>query len=167
MVRDLVTKGENMKLFQAKCPRCGEKHMEQATKCEYCGLIFSRLDKATNGAAKRAMKNGKADKVVYVKKTPKDVSKVKLWLLTIFLGLFGAEFFYVGRKIRGIVMFCCGLISMIFFGLSSNGIIVEQIESLYIGITGIIALMWVYDIFSLLIGTFKIPVYIDGESGVK
>ena len=156
-----------MKLFQAKCPRCGEKHMEQATKCEYCGLIFSRLEQATNGAAKRAMKNGKANKVVYVKKAPKDVSKIKLYLYTIFLGLFGAEYFYIGRKIRGTVMLCCGIISMIFFALSMNGIVVEQVESVYLGITGIITIAWLFDICNLCFGGLKIPVYIDSESDLK
>ena len=36
-----------------KCPRCGNKCLLSQEKCDDCGLIFSRLQYASNKAAKR------------------------------------------------------------------------------------------------------------------
>ena len=39
-----------------RCPRCDKKAPIFQDRCEGCGLVFSRLSKATNAAAKKALK---------------------------------------------------------------------------------------------------------------
>ena len=39
-----------------RCPRCDKKTPIYQDRCEGCGLIFSRLARASNTAAKKALK---------------------------------------------------------------------------------------------------------------
>ena len=78
-----------------KCPRCDTKASIFQDKCDYCGLIFSRLSKATNFAAKKALKNKESNKVIMDKVLPVDVNKWNLFIYGLFFGWFG--FFYVLR----------------------------------------------------------------------
>ena len=73
------------------CPRCGIKVPEGIDTCPDCGLVFARLDVATNKEAKAKKKRGDREFIINSPKLPSDVSFVKLLLLCIFLGPVGAH----------------------------------------------------------------------------
>lgn len=152
-----------MKKLQKKCPRCEEKHLEQAVACSYCGLVFSRMELATNAAAKKIIKLGKKDKVVYVKKVPKDLKKWKLVLLTIFTGLFGGHYFYVGRYAKAVTFSILGCFFLTGAILSINSLSKGGAVYFFGIITGFLSIGWLMDIIDVIFNRFKIPVYIDTE----
>ena len=155
-----------MQRFKPKfktCLRCGLKNLENATECDDCGLIFARLEMATNQDAKRKKLRGDRDFIIKVKKLPSDVSFLKLLLYSIFLGVFGGHCYYVGRYLRGIMLttnFVVMLILLIFnnfFLTVWNGTFYDIIMPF----CGIILLCWIWDIFAILMKRFKVPVAID------
>ena len=152
-----------MRTLTKKCPRCQQKNLEQAIKCSSCGLIFERLERATNVAAKKVIKQGYKEKVVYVTNTPKDLKRATLIILTIALGIFGAHCFYVGRNTKGIIMLCLGTLSLIMGMLSIMNMITTGLAYLLSFIVGVNALIWLLDCLDVCIFRFKIPVYIDTE----
>ncbi len=143
-----------------KCPRCGEKNAKIATRCTYCGLIFERLKWATNSAAKKMLSLKKKDKVVYVTDMPSDLKRYKLLLFCIFLGLFGAHCFYVGRYKKGITMLVFGLVFIVGAILAINGVMPVSISTFVYIIIGAHGLMWLFDIFNICVKKFKVPVSI-------
>lgn len=147
-------------ILKQKCPRCGTKHMEQELQCNQCGLIFERLNYATNQDAKKAIKEGKVNQVVYVKNTPSDVKRYKLVLFAIFLGFFGAHCFYVGRYKKACVMLVMGLISIVAGILAITKTTPIEIQTLLVLITASQTFMWLFDVVDVCIFRFKIPVYI-------
>ena len=143
-----------------KCPRCKNKVQDYQKKCDECGLIFSRLDKAQNKFARKELLGGHKENVVYVKKLPSDVSRWKLILLCGFLGVFGAHCFYVGRYPRGFYMLIVGLISIVMSVLPFTEIY-EKFISFFFILPGLLAYMWIFDIVRIGFGTFKIPVALE------
>lgn len=155
-----------MQRFKPKfitCPRCGLKNLENATACDDCGLVFARLEMATNGDAKRKKLRGDRDFIIKVKKLPSDVSFLKLLLYAILLGVFGGHCYYVGRYLRGIMLttnFVVMLILLIFnsfFLTVWNGAFYDIIMPF----CGVILLCWIWDIFAIITRRFKVPVAID------
>ena len=63
-----------------ECPRCSQKSLIGMESCPGCGLIFSRMEIATNKDAKRKMHRGDRDFIVYTSKLPGDVKFIKLLL---------------------------------------------------------------------------------------
>ena len=87
-----------------KCPYCKAKIRSMQTTCGQCGLSKMQILGASNKKAKQMMRDGEHGKIVMLKKRPDDVrmSVLSAWLL---LGFFGAHCLYVGRYIRGWIMF--------------------------------------------------------------
>lgn len=140
------------------CPRCDKKMLVTATKCDECGLIFSRLDYATNKAAKEKLKRGDRDYILQVTTIPKDVSYLKLLLYTLFLGLMGGHYYYVGKYVKGALMtlmFTYAIFCVIF-----NAQIVEYLTILYIPL-GVGVLAWMVSCMYVICKKFKIPVSIE------
>lgn len=156
-----------MKKIIKKCPRCGEKNLEQAIKCADCGLVFERLSWATNKAAKNIMKEGKKNKVIYVTKTPSDIKKWKLILLVIFTGLYGGHYFYVGRYAKATVFLTLGALFLVGFILSSLSLLKGGLLYFFGPITGCLGIAWFVDILNVCISKFKIPVYIDTNKEIS
>ena len=148
-----------------KCPRCGEKNLRNAVKCSYCGLIFERLKWATNSAGKKMLIKGKKNNVVYTTVMPNDLKRYKVLLMCIFLGLWGAHCFYVGRYKKAITMLCLGIVFIISGILSINGLIPVSIGTLIYLIVGALGIMWIFDIVNICIGRFKVPVSIEVVEG--
>ncbi len=141
-----------------RCPRCDKKMLVTATKCDECGLIFSRLDYATNKAAKEKLKRGDRDYILQVTTIPKDVSYLKLLLYTLFLGLMGGHYYYVGKYVKGALMtlmFTYAIFCVIF-----NAQIVEYLTILYIPL-GVGVLAWMVSCMYVICKKFKIPVSIE------
>ena len=67
-----------------KCPRCGNHCLPNQAKCEECGLIFARMEFASNKAAKKKLLKFDNDFVIYTNQYPADVSYWKIFFLTIF-----------------------------------------------------------------------------------
>lgn len=151
--------------FQKKitCPRCGIKIVQGVTKCPDCGLIFSRLEIATNKDAKKLIQRHEKDFVLKSSKLPSDVSFIKLLLLCILLGPLGAHCFYVGRYIRGGVLLAdmALLFLLVLFNSQllavDNGALLGSLTT----IAGIIMLIWPWDLIMIIMKKFKVPIAID------
>lgn len=140
-------------------------YLDGRESCSECGLVFSRLEVATNKDAKKKMLRGDRDFIIKVSKLPSDVSFLKLLLLSIFLGEMGVHCFYVGRYYRG------GLLLGNFIFMMMLVIFNRQISEVNDGallgvlstICGFILLAWLWDIFMIITKKFKVPVAIDIE----
>ena len=145
-----------------QCPRCAYKCDNETLICPSCRLNFSKLELATNKAAKKMIFSGQKNKVVYIKGLPKDVKFSKLLLISIFLGLFGGHCFMVGRISRGIFMLIGGIFALVGSVLGSFKIL-APFEYTLIILVGIVGFVWLVDIFNICFYKFKVPVYIDLE----
>lgn len=137
--------------------------LEGTPSCEDCGLVFERLEMATNKDAKRKIKRGDRDFIIKTTKLPKDVKWWKLLLMAIFTGLAGGHNYYVGRYLRGAIY-------SIIFGITVLCVVfnsyimaywegyMELIGGLLIGPFGI---AWLCDILFIIIRKFKVPIAID------
>lgn len=135
---------------------------ESVEVCPDCGLVFSRLDIATNKDAKRKKKRGDRSFILKTTKIPSDVSYVKLLLLTIFTGLFGGHCFYVGRYLRGSVLLANFLVVLCVAIFNAQLIAYSEVlVSTICTICGFVMLLWFWDIFMVALKKFKIPVAID------
>ncbi|MBE7073868.1 MAG: NINE protein [Clostridiales bacterium] len=157
-----------MKLRREKkfkeCPRCGLRCPINADSCTECGLVFSRLDFATNADAKAKIKRKEKEYILYVSQLPSDVSFIKLLLLCIFGGLFGAHSFYVGRVWRGIIPLTVTLILTGFTIFNAEMIAIDGTGTLLGAIStalGFVMFMWPLDIVLIFTKKFKVPVAID------
>lgn len=153
-----------MNIFENKrCPRCNTKMPKEIMVCPSCRLNFVKFENATNAEAKIALKMGEKDRVVYRKGCPKDVSRTKLTLLTVFLGFLGAHNYYVGKTHRGVfftIFFIIGVINAIItnvLNLNPSGELWEVFTFLVL-IWGIVLFMWIIDIAKVAFNKFKIPV---------
>ncbi len=143
-----------------KCPRCGNKCLPAQEKCEECGLIFSRLQYASNKAAKRKLRKFDRDFIIYTNQYPKDVNWFYLILCTLFLGIFGGHYYYVGKYVKG------GLMSVSFvylvFCTIFNAEMVQYLETYYLYLPiGIMALSWIVSLVYVCSKKFKVPVIVE------
>ena len=158
---------ERRKLANFKvCPRCGLKTVASAESCNECGLVFSRLDIATNKDAKRKIKRHDRDFIIKTSKLPSDVSRIKLLLLTIFTGLFGGHCFYVGRYWRGGLLLGNFVALIMYVVFNADLIVIDggKLLAALTTISGLIMLVWLFDIIWVVLKKFKVPVAIDLES---
>ena len=142
------------------------KSLNGVEKCTECGLVFSRLEIATNKEAKRKILHNDRDFIIKTSKLPSDVSFLKLLLLCIFTGALGGHLFYVGRYVKGGILalnFIVIVLSVIFNSALikiDNGLFIAALAS----ICGLILLIWPYDLFMIIWKKFKVPVAIDLNS---
>lgn len=156
--------------FQKKitCPRCGLKVVEGCESCPDCGLVFSRLEVATNKDAKRKIRRGDRDFIIKTSKLPSDIKFIKLLLYCIFLGPVGGHCYYTGRYLRG------SALSFAFFALVMfvifNAPLVEVDGGALIGalstICGLVECMWIWDLIMIIMKKYKVPVAIDLEGNL-
>lgn len=146
-----------------KCPRCGKKALSEMGVCPQCKLNFQKFSSATNIEGKVALKQGEKDRVIYRLGVPGDVSKLKLLLLTTFLGFTGAHHYYVGRKNMGFfysIFFFVGVIYTILttafnFDFTSE---IGQFFYLLVLVWGLVIMLWIVDIAKVCFNRYKIPV---------
>lgn len=151
------------------CPRCGLRTYEGIDECPDCGLVFSRLNVATNKEAKAKKLRGDRDFILKTNKLPNDVSFIKLLLLCIFLGPFGAHAFYVGRYLRGSILlgdFCCFILIAIF-NQSLSKIDGGNFLTVITILCGAVMLTWFWDILMIITKRFKVPIAIDVEGEIE
>ncbi len=141
-----------------KCPRCDEKMLENQKICPDCGLVFAKLEQATNAEAKRQFFQ-KDKSIVMVKETPKDVNKRNLLLFSGFLGIFGAHNFYIGRYYKAIFMCLFGLLALVYVALPYSDVMLVIMSSPFVVIpTGLVGIFWVADFIAIVFEKYKIPV---------
>ena len=143
-----------------KCPRCGNKCLNAQDRCDECGLLFSRLQYASNKAAKKKIRHFDKDFVIYTNQYPADVSWLKLLLLTFFTGLFGGHYYYVGKYLKGSLM-SAGFVYLVFCTIF-NAELVDALETTgaYFPI-GILALAWIVSLVYVASKKFKVPVIVE------
>lgn len=148
-----------------RCPICGAK-LYQKIICPYCNVTADDVRAASNKKVKEYRKSGRKDLIHFTNVLPQDVSRVKLWLFTIFLGWCGVNHFIVGRYIRGtfsasavgcsITMF---ILNFIFHPITTFGIVLlKVIYELSFYSMAINIILWASDIIGLLTKSFKVPV---------
>ena len=141
------------------CPRCGNKCLINQEKCEECHLIFSRMQYASNKAAKKKIRKFDKDFVIYTNQYPSDISRIKLVLYTIFLGLFGVHYYYVGKYIKGALM-STSFIYLVFCTVFNEQVLLYFSEYAFVPI-GIAAFAWIVSLVLVLTKKFKVPVIVE------
>lgn len=145
-----------------KCPRCGEKAFKHEKVCDNCKLVFSRLEYATNKAAKRAIKQGRGKTDVIKSLTlPHDVSKWKLLLICAFGGVVGAHNIYVGRYIKGFfsLFFITLLVGMIL--LVESAVLAKWFSNFLFLPGAYVGFFWLWDLLYIGLGKYRIPIAIE------
>ncbi len=146
-----------------KCPRCNFRTAKSGIICPNCSLNYTKFDMATNLEAKDAISKGEKARVLMRKGCPTDVNRLKLTLLTIFLGFLGAHLYYVGRWKKAIfytVFFMIGVAYSIIttsLTISSVNLFWELFYILYL-VWGAVIILWIIDIVKVCFNKFKIPV---------
>lgn len=152
-----------------RCPICGAK-MVNKQLCPYCKITDEQVLGASNKKVKKVRKEGNYDLIHFTTIIPKDVSRLKLILFTIFLGLFGVNHLYVNRIKRGlfsiitdILFVILVVINMFLLPTSTFFYIIFQVIGYSMAINVVI---WVFDIFNVCVKAFKVPVVL-AEKGEK
>ncbi len=155
-----------MKKKSKVCPRCEYKVPADVTVCPKCQLNYQKFDMATNAWGKYALNNDMKEQVVFRLGCPSDVNKIKLLLLTIFLGFFGAHYYYVGRIKMGVffsIFASIGIINGVFsfFVKEVPTGDIYQIFTVLVLVWGVVIMLWLVDIFKVCFNKFKIPVSLE------
>lgn len=147
-----------------RCPICGAKLMAKQI-CPFCKVTDEQILSASNRKVKEYRKTGNTDLIHYSNVIPKDLSKLKIWLYTIFFGFMGVNHYYILRPIRAtyslisfigsVLVFILGFVTISTKFLSTLFSIFYYILFLMMAIN---VVMWLGDILALLLHSFKVPV---------
>ena len=159
---------EREKAFRV-CPRCGLKSLRLQDSCPDCGLVFARLELATNKDAKKLIHKRETDYIIKTSKLPKDVSYLKLLLLTIFTGVMGGHCFRVGRYWRGGLLLINFIAIVLYVVFNAKLIALDggKLIAALTTISGLVMLLWAYDVIMVATKKFKVPVAIDLDSHIE
>ena len=146
-----------------RCPKCDTKIKTDMSACPKCGTKTCDIANASYTKELQVLKNGtliQKEKVFYTNKTPKEICRKKLVLLTVFFGIVGAHEFYVGKTkwaISKVVSFCLGNILTVLYGMG-------YAKNLY-SIAGILLaytfFTWAIDIFRVVLKKYPFPVMLE------
>ena len=150
-----------------RCPRCDKRTPIYQDRCDSCGLVFSRLSKASNTAAKKAIKAKEYNKVICNKDLPYDISKWKLFFIALFFGWAGAHYAKIGKYKTFVFM----IVSVIFVYIASFLMPLNLFEHKYLFLLmwalilpgSISVMLWLVSVFQILFNRFKVPISIDEE----
>lgn len=152
------------------CPKCYAKIAKGKNRCDSCGFNLNELKDASNKQAKMALKTVYRDDVVYTSQLPADVSKKRLLLFVIFLGIFGVHQFYVGKILSGLYNAIVSVLTIVFGAILLAGNIVASNNIFYIifqfmlVFQGINIILWIKSIIDVATNRFKVPVYKESFS---
>ena len=154
------------------CPKCYGKMKKDQVRCQSCGFNINTMRGASNKEAKKALKSIYKDDVLYTTEIPEDVSKKKLLLLTIFLGIFGANHFYVGKLWQGLYMCISSSVALIFAIILTifepgSASVLDMIFQFLLVFQGVNLVIWIFSIANVALERYKIPVYKDEFSHKK
>lgn len=143
-----------------RCPRCNFKTFNSAKVCGNCGLNYEKFSLATNEEGKNALKKGERERIIWTGKLPSDLSKKKLFWISLLFGWTGVHLFKVGKLSRAIFH----IIGLMCFG---GCVIISLFEETKItfNLFNIMGVVWIFsmalviaDIIDILFGRFKVPV---------
>ena len=148
-----------------RCPKCYGKLDKETQICTKCFFNVKAIkEHSSNHKAKENFRNGDGDLNFYSKILPHDLSKKKLALLSGFLGVFGAHYFYIGRMFKA--MF--NLVVSIFFLMFCFAENYVQFSNFLINVQYVLAFLFLIvsftsltDFINILFNNFKVPVYIE------
>ncbi len=151
------------------CPQCGYKIKQQM--CPYCNITKNEIAFASNLKAKKLLKANLKDDVLFSTFVPRDINKIKMTWLTLFLGCFGAGNFYSGRFKRGwfiLISFVSGffLTYMKLNHFNDIGFLnnVASIGGLFAAFA---VIMWFSDFFAVLFNKYNYPIVLADSEEVK
>lgn len=148
-----------------RCPICGAK-MANKQVCPYCKITDTDVNSASNKKVKEYRKAGDKDLIYTTSVLPKDVSRLKLTLFTIFLGVVGVNHYYINRPVRGTFAAVSTGGSFLIFIMYLTMEIKSKIGANIFGLVyqvlfycmAINIVLWILDIFAVIFRTFKVPV---------
>lgn len=151
------------------CPKCYGKIDKVSNRCKSCGFNMRELNGATHKDVKRAKKEGFGDDVLYTTTLPADISKKKLLLLCIFLGLFGGHSYYTGKWIKGLFSTIVTVGTIVFSALNIAFVDIQNLMGiagayLFSGfdlLMGVNLIMFLIDLVSIIRNKYKVSVYKD------
>ena len=144
------------------CPKCYGGMSKKTGMCMHCGFRLQDFDGATNEKARIARKEGKKEDILYTSTLPIDVSKKALLLYAIFLGLFGAHNYYVGKFGKAIYMTVTCVFYILFQILKACNVgtsFVNYFFTFVAVLQGVTIVLWILDLIYIIINKFKVPVY--------
>ena len=154
------------------CPKCYGGVDKRKQICKHCGFKLKSMEGATHKAVKQAKKDGFGMDVLYTDKLPEDVSKKKLLLLCIFLGLFGGHSFYAGKVFKAIYSLVVAVLMFTYstviatFNLSITALgtvspIFVWVFSFLLLFMGINIFLFIFDLIAIITNKYKVSVYKD------
>lgn len=155
--------------MKLSCPICGAK-LTNNQVCKYCNVTDTQILNASNKKVKEYKKTGKKDLIYFSNSKPKDVEKWKIILFTVLFGWLGINYFYINRPYRGTFSLVSSLGSflMVIIGVAFN--LLESTNNLFVVLYQILfymmainVLLWIVDIFSVLMGKLKYPVVLPKQ----
>ena len=153
-----------------RCPVCGAK-MVQKQICPYCKVTDTEVLEASNKKVKEARRAGNKDLIHTTTMWPKDVSKIKLILFTIFFGFIGVNHYYINRPYRATFSLVSTVgsiaIFVVYLVIDISGKFGEGLFSLVYQILfycmAFNVILWVLDIFGVVFRSFKVPVVLPDK----
>ena len=151
------------------CPKCYGKIDKVSNRCKSCGFNMRELNGATHKDVKRAKKEGFGDDVLYTSTLPADMSKKKLLLLCIFLGLFGGHSYYAGKLYKALYSTIVTVGLIVFSSLHVAYVDIKNLmgvagawclSSLYL-LMGINLILFITDLIAIIRNRYKVSVYKD------
>lgn len=152
-----------------KCPVCGCKM--KSGICPYCNITEAQVLASSNQEGKKAIKEHNRRYVHYTTVLPSDVSRKKLFWLSLLLGWTGAQNFYVGKQgkawFSAIVSTLVIVFSILFTISSLNHWVITNILYMIIELlvipTIVMLFIWLVDIINVITKNFKVPILIQGK----
>lgn len=145
-----------------RCPKCYCKVDKATNKCVHCGFNVSTLKDATNAKAKEKFRSGDGDLVLYTRTLPQDLNKKTLLLLSGFLGVYGAHYFYVGKMLRGLLNLIVGLFGTVFIIFAmlnfEGGIVFKIFNYVFDVLFALDLILSISDFINIIFNRFKVPV---------
>ena len=146
-----------------RCPECDRKIKANQSRCEICGLKVVDIENASYKDAVKILNKGnlyEKESIFYSFKTPAEISRKKLILFTVFLGIFGAHDLYVGKKKLGIAKIICFVIGEVLSALVYNKILygVGTIAGLFLLFPFV---TWIFDIFKVAFKRYPFPYVLE------
>lgn len=144
-----------------KCPRCNEKYLIGQKKCQFCGLVFDRLNYVSNKSARMEVIKLHKKNYVMTKDWPADASKKVALFLCLFLGITGAHNFYLGRFYKGLTVLFGFISAIVLLLIPYNSLAYNILWYISIIPTACVLIFWVLDFIKIFLERYKIPVSID------
>ncbi len=148
-----------------KCPKCG-CGIKQDTFCPYCKITADEVRFASNNEAKKRIKEKETDGVYTSSYIPYDVSKWKLFFITLFGGVFGFDAYYLGRYKRAVIQFATFFLAFVsftlkqYFGFEAFALPTDILTL----ICAVFVVMWIGNVIGVAFNKATVPVVLPTKA---